>query len=194
MLARIVGLAVLALALAVAARWLFTGAPGERAELDVDTRFDYVLTDFEADFYDSRGERSLVVAGPRLQHDPAEGIADIDRPDFRISPDDRNWRGRAEQAHIDRGGRVVHLVDNVRIDRELATGGRVTLTTERLRYDQPARTITTDASVEMTRPDGHLAAGGLRARIDTDRIELTDHVQGEFLPADPVDPADSTAD
>lgn len=189
MIGRIVALAVLALALALAARWLFTGTPAERAELDLDTRFDYVLTDFEAEFYDSEGRRSLVVSGPRLQHDPAADSAVISDPAFRIEPEGDDWHGRAGRARIDREGRVVDLLDAVRIRRELPDGGRVELASARLRYDQPAHTITTDTAVEMQRPDGRIRAGALHARIDTDRIELSDHVQGKLLPADPDAPA-----
>lgn len=188
MISRIVVLAVIALGLALAARWLFTGDPAARETLDVDTRFDYVLSDFEAEFFADDGTRRLVAGGPRLQHDPATGTADIAEPVFRIAPDARDWHGRAEHARIDRDNRILDLNGDVSLHRELAGGGRVELVTARLRYDLPARTISSDTRVEMTRPDSRIRAGGLRARTDTDRIELSDHVEGTFRPADP-DPA-----
>ena len=140
-----------------------------------DTRLDYRLEDYQAQFYDQQGEPELQVRGPQLEHDAESRIVTMIEPEFQLSTETAPWLGRADLGEFDRGFDQLSLTSNVELWQDLAIG-RLTLVTESLQHLRPARTISSDQPVQIQRPGTKANANGLMIRLDTETVELSDDV------------------
>jgi len=147
-----------------------------------DTRLDYRLEDFEARFHDEQGRPELTVRGPSLEHDAESRVVTLREPAFRISTEDAPWNGRALQGYFDREFDTLRLTEQVELWRD-GPEGRLTLTTQALQHQRPARTISADVPVVLTRPGTEVNAGGLMIQLDTETVELSDDVHIQAQPA-----------
>lgn len=177
--------ASLVLVLAFIVRWWL---PGERPSVPLptlpDTRFDYTLGDFSARFYNDEGEMTLLVSGPRLEHDSATRIATLQLPRFQFEPDGRNWHGQSNSGRFERETDQLTLEGEVMLTQAL-DHGEVVIHTETLHHHRAARTISTDTAVTLHQPGTQARAGGLMMRLDQDTIELSDHVQAQMQTSRP---------
>lgn len=180
---RIVSGALLALLIAWLVRWVFLSEPALEAPSGLDTSLDYVLRDFSGEFYDTDGQLSLQIHGPRMQHDPDTGIATITEPGFLIEPGGGLWQGDAALASIDRAGHSVALEGGVTLHQADAPGGEITIETERLVYDQNEQTISGTHPVKLTQPGAEMNARGVTVFLETEILRLQDHVEGYWTPA-----------
>lgn len=194
---RIVLIACLALVLALGIRWLMPSDRSATPPVTVpDTQFDYTLSDYSARFRNAEDAVELTLSGPRLEHVWAERIARLQSPAFHIEPEGADWQGSSERGRVLRNDEMVVLEGGVKLVHR-GDRGDIEVTTERLRYDRRARTITSDMPVSITQTESRLQSGGLRIELDNNLLELTDGVHGELDPAtaDRADPAaDTVAD
>lgn len=179
---RIVSGALLALLIAWLIRWMFMSSPMLEAPSDLDTSLDYVLRDFSGEFYDTNGNLSLRIHGPRLQHDPDTGIATVTAPSFLVEPGGGLWEGGAALAAIDRGTHTVSLEGAVTLRQPEAPGGEILIETERLVYDQKAKTISGEHPVRLTQPGAELNARGVILSLETEILRLQHNVEGYWTP------------
>jgi len=203
----LVGAAVLAAA--VLFRWWL---PSERVTTPAisrpDTRLDYRLEDFKAHFHDEQGRPELLVRGPSLEHDAesrvvtlrnpefpellvqgpslehdAESrVVTLRNPEFEVATPAEPWKGRANQGVFEREFDTLRLVDEVELWRD-GPKGRLIVTTQALQHQRPARTISADVPVILTRPGTELNAGGLMIQLDTETVALSDDVHIQAQPA-----------
>jgi len=145
-----------------------------------DTRLDYRLQDFKALFHDEQGRPGLLIRGPSLEHDAESRVVALRQPEFQFSTEAEPWNGRSEQGVFDREFETLRLIDQVELWRD-GPKGRLTLTTQALQHQRPARTISADVPVVLTRPGTELTAGGLMIQLDTETVELSDdvHIQAQ---------------
>lgn len=148
-----------------------------------DTRLDYRLEDYEARFHDEQGRPELLIRGPSLEHDAGSRVVTLRQPEFRISTEDAPWNGRANQGTFDREFDSLRLTDQVELWRD-GPKGRLTLSTQALQHQRPARTISADVPVVLTQPGTELNAGGLMIQLDTETVELSDDVHIQAQPAE----------
>ncbi|OAB57070.1 hypothetical protein AY599_21040 [Leptolyngbya valderiana BDU 20041] len=171
--------AVAMLAAAVIFRWWL---PTERAPSPVislpETRLDYQLSDFDAQIFDESGALEFRLSGPVLAHDPNTRIVALTDPEFRFEGSREPWWGRADQGHFDRGMDTLDLTGAVELWQDLPEG-RLTVRSERLQHQRPARTISADVPVRLTRPGTELNAGGLMIHLDRETVELQNDVHIE---------------
>ena len=175
----LVGAAVLAAA--VLFRWWL---PSERVTTPAisrpDTRLDYRLEDFKAHFHDEQGRPELLVQGPSLEHDAESRVVTLRNPEFEVATPAEPWKGRANQGVFEREFDTLRLVDEVELWRD-GPKGRLIVTTQALQHQRPARTISADVPVILTRPGTELNAGGLMIQLDTETVALSDdvHIQAQ---------------
>lgn len=168
------------LALIVVLRWLVPADRGPgRVIAPPDTRFDYALSGFTARFYDAEGALDLIVAGPRLEHDSQRRVALISDPRFHFEPDGADWRGRSRLGILERDTELIILEQDVVLSHT-RRDGELSITTNRLQHDRTQRTITGIEPVEISQPGTSLRAGGLIMWLGEERMELKDHVEGEY--------------
>ncbi|HEY7905885.1 MAG TPA: LPS export ABC transporter periplasmic protein LptC [Wenzhouxiangella sp.] len=183
-----IAIASLALVIVFVIRWWM---PSDRtirsAPTLPDTQFDYTLSDFRSEFFNTEGALEWVIEAPELVHDSKTKVATIQSPVIRIEPSINAWEARANQGTIYRNEDEIVLMGDVVIRQPFGAGERV-IQTQRLHHDRRQRTISTNNTVEITQPGGWLEAGGVRIDLDTDTMEFLDHVQGEiFLDRRPAD-------
>ncbi len=186
---RIVIASIAALVAVVVLRWLLPGPYTTIALPGLpETQLDYTLTDFSARFRDTDGTVELEVSGPYLEHDSATRIATINQPRFHHQPDQADWRGQARLGLLLRDDGQLELSEEVVLTHP-TDSGEMRIEAETIHYDGQARLITGTGPVIMQQPGTWLSAGGLTIRLDEDRVELTDHVQGQMETAGSGDPA-----
>ncbi|AKS41019.1 LPS export ABC transporter periplasmic protein LptC [Wenzhouxiangella marina] len=147
-----------------------------------DTRFDYSLGDYQALFHDDQGRPELRIRGPRLEHDANSRTVRLDQPRFSLLDDSGAWEGRADHGEFQREESLLLLSGQVQLERATPTGP-VRLETEALQHQRPARTISADVPVRLSRPGTELDAGGLMMHLDNETVEFSDDVQIEAHPA-----------
>ena len=75
---------------------------GPSAIAGLDTRLNYALQDFEALYYDQRGNLAGKVIAPRLANDAETGIGVIEEPRFQVVHEGRHWTILSEAATVTR--------------------------------------------------------------------------------------------
>jgi lipopolysaccharide export system protein LptC len=164
---------------AVAFRWWF---PTERLPSPAiampETRLDYQLGQFEARVYSESGALEFLLSGPALAHDPDTRVMALTRPEFRFEGSSLPWWGQADQGRFDRGMDTLDLIGGVEMWQDLPEG-RLTVRSERLQHQRPARTISADVPVRLSRPGTELNAGGLMIQLDSETVELLNDVHIE---------------
>lgn len=185
---RIIAIASLALVIVFVIRWWM---PSDRTIRSLpnlpDTQFDYTLSDFRSEFFNTEGVLEWVIEAPELVHDSKTKVATIQFPIILIEPGINAWEATAKQAMVYRNEDEIVLLGDVVIRQPFGTGDRV-IRTQRLHHDRRQRTISTNDTVELTEPGAFLEAGGVLIDLDTDTMEFLDHVQGEiFLDRRPSD-------
>lgn len=182
---RLVLAASLVLIAAFMLRWWL---PGERPSMPLpslpDTRFDYTLSDFSARFHNSEGETTLLISGPRLEHDSATRIATLQSPRFQVEPDGRNWHGQSNLGRFERDADQLTLEGEVVLSQAL-DHGELIIESESLHHHRAQRTISSDTAVTLHQPGTQARSGGLMIRLEQDTIELSDHVHAQMQTSKP---------
>lgn len=179
---RVFAAAALALLAALMVRWWWpAGVPETDRPSPPDPRFDYVLGDFHARFYDDKGHLDLELRGPRLEHTEAARQALIIDPDFRIRSDDAVWDGHARSALLQRESDHLTLERDVVVTRPHPRGP-VTIRSERIDYDRAAGRIHAPDRARVTQAGTELTGGTLTVWIEDERMELDNHVEAIYRP------------
>lgn len=160
--------------------WINRGLETEPAPaVQPEQRIDYALYDFSARFYDERGEQTIAVHGPSLRHDALTRRATIEAPQFRLSPDESGWRGRARTGIVARGSRQLELEGAVRLEKP-DPRGLITVETEKLQYDRDAGTAHAPGPAHLKQAGTELSGGTLTVWIDDERMEMDHDVRAIY--------------
>jgi LPS export ABC transporter protein LptC len=175
------------LAAAAAGNWWLDQAvqPEMRPSVRSEQRIDYMLKDFQAAFFDTRGRLTLRVAGPRLEHDAVTREATVTEPAFVIDPEIQGWTGRSDRGIIDRDGRRLTLIGGVEMQRPHPRG-EVFVDSERLEYDEADATVHSPGPARVEQAGNLLTGGTLTVWIDQERMELTRDAHAIYRAADPA--------
>ena len=166
-------------------RWLEPGPePGATGPAEIN----YALDDFEARFFNARGEQTVRVAGPRLEHGARSREALIANPSFVIDPDGKPWTGTADQARIERDSQILRLESRVHVE-QTHPRGTLRIETERLDYDHPARRLHSPVPARLEQAGNSLSGGTLTVWIDDERMELHEDVHAIYRAIDHADVA-----
>ncbi len=144
-----------------------------------DTRFDYTLSDFQSEFYNSQGRVEWMIQAPALTHESSSKTAIIQTPTVIIEPDGERLDARADQGTIVRNEDEIILTGNVIVRQKIAEGERI-ITSDRLHHDRRERTIVAEQNVNVTEPGASLRTQRLHIDLDSETLEFSDHVQGEI--------------
>jgi lipopolysaccharide export system protein LptC len=148
------------------------------AELVGPPRSDYSLDTFELVALDADGSESFYAYGPRASRHPFLGTIDIEQPRFAF-PDREGarWTSRADRAWLSRDGNELRMSGTVELRGPPDDPSAPQLDTERLNVFLRENRVETDAAVTVTEPGSILRARGLRAELDTRRVELLSEVR-----------------
>jgi lipopolysaccharide export system protein LptC len=147
----------------------------------LDPRLNYVLRDFDLQFFDENGQATISLRAPVLRNDPEKQLGTIEKPVFRIIQPGTVWNLTSDSATMTADKEHVHLSGKVNLLRhEPLTGSLAELDTEDVRIEVTPQTASTDRPVSIF--DGHnqLNAIGLDLDMKTNTFMLRQQVEATY--------------
>ena len=147
-------------------------------------RSDYTLENFELVTLDEEGKESFSVRAPKLVRDPAGKALTITSPRFSFPGNQGGyWNATAGTAWVGPKGEKVRLLRDVNlVGPPGVLGVRTRMQTAELEI-LPKRDLASSPSVvTISRGDSILQGTGLKADLNTHRVELLADVKGRYAP------------
>lgn len=147
----------------------------------LDPELDYVLRDFELQFFDEFGQPTINMRAPILRHDPRLQMGTIEHPVVKLNQADAVWGLTADLATVTADKEHVQLLGQVEVKRnEPATGNWVELTTREVQIEVTPQTATTDQPVSMFDGFNRVDAIGLELDMKTKTYSLKQQVKATY--------------
>lgn len=147
----------------------------------LDPELDYVLRDFELQFYDEIGQPTINMRAPVLRNDPKLQMGTIENPVVRLNQDDAVWDLTADTATVTADKEHVQLIGQVHVKRnEPASGNWVELNTREVQIEVTPQTATTDQPVSMFDGNNRVNAIGLELDMKTKTYILKQQVKATY--------------
>jgi lipopolysaccharide export system protein LptC len=147
----------------------------------LDPKLDYVLRDFELQFFDEQGHPTINLRAPELRNNPELQMGTIEQPVFRLNQPGLTWNLTAESATVTADKEHVHLVGQVNILRhEPATGALAELNTTEVMIEVTPQTASTDAPVSIQDSFSQIDAVGLDLDMKTNTFTLKQQVRATY--------------
>ena len=176
---------IMALALVTAASfWVSNSQDGEDTEpvAGLDPKLNYVLRDFELQFYDEQGRPTINMKAPVLRNNPDLEMGTIEQPVVRLNQPEEIWDITAETATVTADKEHVQLLGQVHVQRhDPATGSNIELTTREVSIEVTPQTATTDQPVNMTDGLNQVDAIGLDLDMKTSTFHLKQQVKATYV-------------
>lgn len=148
----------------------------------LDTRLNYALQDFEAQYFDEQGRLAGKLTAPRLANDAETGIGTIERPRFEVMHEGRHWTILSETATVTSdhefvlfSGRVDMLGKDPELDRE------VKVRTSEVTLEIEPRMVRSDAEITMLEGTSALNAHGFRLDMTSNQFHLASRVEAHYV-------------
>lgn len=130
------------------------------------------------DRFDAQGRLAAQLQASRAERWPGESDTRLIEPQLEIrTPHQGHWLLRAERGRMAAHGGPLLLEQQVVVRPGAASQGPV-LTTGRLNIAAAGDLMETDAPVVLQSANWHFTAGGLRAELGRQRIQLFNRVRG----------------
>ena len=153
----------------------------QQQETDVDPNFNYVLRDFELQYFDDNGEPSMILRAPVLQNDPSMELGTIEKPVVRLYQPGLIWDLQADLATVTADKEHVSLDGDVNIQRQETATGRLTqVDTKNVDLEVTPQTATTDELVEVFDGFNRLSGTGLDVDMMANTFEIRTQVKATY--------------
>lgn len=147
----------------------------------LDPELDYVLRDFELQFFDEFGQPTMNMRAPVLRNDPKLQMGTIEQPVVRLNHDDAVWDLTANTATVTADKEHVQLIGQVHVKRsEPATGNWVELNTREVQIEVTPQTAVTDQPVSIFDGYNRVEAIGLELDMKTKLYTLKQQVKASY--------------
>lgn len=148
----------------------------------LDPELDYVLRDFELQFFDELGQPTINMQAPILRNDPKLQMGTIENPVVRLNQADAVWDLKADLATVTADKEHVQLIGQVQVFRnEPATGNWVELKTREVQIEVTPQTATTNQPVSMFDGRNRVDAIGLELDMKTKLYSLKQQVIATYV-------------
>lgn len=148
---------------------------------------DFIAEGLFTRIFDGDGQLQQRIESTRMAHYSVIGLTELVSPVY-ISSIQRSdeqaevWQVRADHGRYYDDDRLL-LEDNVRITNEDESSYIRAIETDYLVINTVSREITTDHPVRIYGPQFEVQGQGMRANLESQQLELTDHVQTIYAPA-----------
>ena len=147
----------------------------------LDPKLNYVLRDFELQFFDEDGQPSFNMQAPVLRNDPKLQVGTIERPVIKLNQPGVVWNLTADEATVTADKEHVQLSGKVYVLRhEPRTGALVEFDTSNVQVEMTPKTAVTDEAVHISDAYRQLAATGLQLDMKTDTFTLKQQVKATY--------------
>lgn len=148
----------------------------------LDPELNYVLRDFELQFYDEYGQPTINMQAPVLRNDPTLQLGTIESPVVKLNQAETVWDMIADTATVTADKEHVQLIGKVFIKRnEPATGRWVELNTHEVKIEVTPQTAVTDQPVRMFDGYNQVDAIGLELNLKTKTYTLKQQVKATYV-------------
>jgi len=147
----------------------------------LDPELDYVLRDFELQFFDEAGQPTMNMRAPLLRNDPKLEMGTVEQPVVRLNQAGAIWDLTSELATVTADKEHVQLIGQVQVRRsEPETGNWVELTTREVKIEVTPQTATTDQPVRIFDGFNRVDAIGLELDMKTKTYSLKQQVRATY--------------
>ncbi|MCV6591071.1 MAG: LPS export ABC transporter periplasmic protein LptC [Marinobacterium sp.] len=158
--------------------WGAGNTPSERSRVQPpETEIDSFMTGLKITEYSTQGDILQQIQASHLEH--RQGINYFTLPVLeQHSANGSQNRLEADRGQIDDGQQRMDLYDNVILQRRLSDGSRQQLYTEQLSWFPQQKLLHTRTDIIFNMPGHQIRAAGLKADLNTGRIDLLSGVKG----------------
>lgn len=147
----------------------------------LDPELDYVLRDFELQFFDESGMPAVHMQAPELRNDPRLKLGTIDHPVLRLNQEDVVWDLTADTAIVTADKEHVQLTGQVDVRRnEPSSGNWVEINTRDVRIEVTPQTAATDQPVHIFDGRNRVDAIGLELDMKSKTFKLKEQVRATY--------------
>ena len=147
----------------------------------LDTKLNYVLRDFELQFFDKNGQPTINMQAPVLRNDPAVQLGTVEHPVIKLNQPGMVWNLTSDSATVTADKEHVHLSGKVNILRHGPMAGTlVELNTREVQVEVTPQTASTDQPVNMSDGYSQLSAIGLDLDMKTNTFKLKQKVEATY--------------
>jgi len=158
--------------------------------LEKDKLFPYaVIEDARSKHFDPDGGLSYEFDAATLRHFRLDltrvsdgDFTSLQTPQLTLHTRETPWYATADSGELSERGTLLTLWPNVRIWQETGPDLVTELTTSRLEIRPRDKTISTDAEVIISSPQGRIEAQGIKVDLANKRIHLLNRVRGYHEP------------
>ena len=147
----------------------------------LDPKLNYVLHDFELQFFDENGLPTMNLQAPLLRNNPKLQLGTIEQPVIQFKQVDVVWNLTSDSATITADKEHVRLLGQVNVQRnELATGNWAKLNTREINIEVTAQTASTPHPVNFFDGLNQMAAVGMDLDMKNSRYQLKQQVKASY--------------
>jgi LPS export ABC transporter protein LptC len=147
----------------------------------LDPKLNYVLRDFELQFFDENGQPTINMRAPVLRNDPELQLGTIEQPVIKLNQPGAVWNLTSDSATVTADKEHVQLSGQVRVKRlEPASGNWVELNTSEVRIKVTPQTASTDQPVNMFDGYNQASAFGFDLDMKTNTFKLKQQVKATY--------------
>ena len=163
----------------------WAGRDGENATPELvsglDPKLNYVLRDFELQFYDNDGQPTLNMQAPILRNNPILQVGTIENPVIRLNQPGLVWNLTADSATVTADKENVQLSGQVHVQRlESANGSWVEMDTSDVHIKVTPQTANSEQPVSMFDGYNRANATGLELDMKSNTFKLKQQVKATY--------------
>ena len=163
--------------------WISRYNDSDRPEsvVGLDPKLNYVLRDFELQFFDEDGNPTLNLQAPLLRNNPKLQLGTIEQPVIRLNQVDVVWDITSDSATITADKEHVQLVGQVNVLRnERQTGNWVSMDTREVNIEVTPQTASTTHPVSIFDGLNQMDAVGVDLDMKSSRYQLKQQVRASY--------------
>lgn len=147
----------------------------------LDPKLNYVLRDFELQFFDENGQPTINLRAPILRNDPELELGTIEQPVLKLNQVDAMWNLTAETATVTADKEHVQLLGQVHVRRqEITSGAWVEVDTREVQIEVTPQTASTDQAVHMFDGLNRASAVGVDLDLTANTFLLKQQVKATY--------------
>ena len=144
---------------------------------------DYYITNMVSTHFDAKGQPNYQLAASRVTHFLAGDISQMETPRFTYyRATGLPWIVTADTGNLQndvlRSEDLLQLAQKVSLHKGLTDNKFMQVDTTNMLVFPASREVSTNQPVTLTTEDSYLESAGMRAMLDTDKIELLTQVRG----------------
>jgi len=148
----------------------------------LDPKLNYVLRDFELQFFDENGLPTMNLRAPVLRNDPELELGTIEQPVMKLNQADAVWHLSADMATVTADKEHVQLLGQVHVKRqESLSGNHMTLDTRDVQIEVTPQIAQTTQPVHMTDGQNKVDAIGLDLNLKANTFALKQEVKATYV-------------